>query len=86
MEIKWVGNNYIPGTNNAICDICGFKFKASELRYNYNGLLVCSKDWEPRHPQELIRHRTEKIKADKVRPRQTETTLIYATRVTQDDL
>lgn len=48
-----------PGDWNAICDVCGFKFKASELRKRWDGVMVCKKDWEPRHPQELIR-----IKAD----------------------
>jgi hypothetical protein len=25
------------------------------MRKRWDGLLVCRKDWEPRHPQELIR-------------------------------
>ena len=41
------------GDYNAICDVCGFKFKFSELRDRWDGFLVCSKDWEPRHPRDF---------------------------------
>lgn len=43
------------GDWNAICDRCGEKFKASELKETWDGLMVCSKDWEPRHPQDMIK-------------------------------
>lgn len=43
------------GDHNAICDSCGFKFKASELRRRWDGYMVCSTDFEQRHPQDLIR-------------------------------
>ena len=43
------------GTWNAICCVCGFKYKASELVKRWDGVYVCRKDWEPRHPQELIK-------------------------------
>lgn len=48
-------NYYKPGDWNAICDSCGFKFKASELKEDWRGLKVCSYDFETRHPQTLIR-------------------------------
>lgn len=44
-----------PGDWNAYCDVCGFKFKASQLRKRWDGHMVCEKDYEERHPQELIR-------------------------------
>ena len=47
------------GDWNAVCDTCGFKFKASQLKKRWDGLMVCSKDWEPRHPQDLIKAPTE---------------------------
>ena len=34
---------------NVICDVCGFKFKASELRKRWDGFMVCAADWEPRN-------------------------------------
>jgi hypothetical protein len=43
------------GDFNAICDVCGFKFKGSMLRKRWDGLMVCKTDWEPRHPQDLIK-------------------------------
>lgn len=48
--------NYLElGKWNVICDRCGFEFKNDELRKEWTGLMVCSKCWEPRHPQTLIR-------------------------------
>ena len=43
------------GSWNAICDRCGRKFKAYQLRRTWDGLMVCEDDWETRHPQELLR-------------------------------
>lgn len=45
------------GDWNAICDRCGFEYRASELRRDWRGLMLCKEDFEPRHPQELIRAR-----------------------------
>jgi hypothetical protein len=46
---------YKRGDWNAICDRCGAKFKASQLRKTWEGFMVCQKDWEPRHPQDYVR-------------------------------
>ena len=43
------------GDWNAICDRCGFKRKASEMKLEWDGLRVCSECWEPRHPQDFVR-------------------------------
>lgn len=43
------------GKWNAVCDVCGFNFKNTELKLRWDGLMVCEGDWETRHPQELIR-------------------------------
>ena len=51
MKTTW----FETGSWNAICDVCGFKFKAAQLRERWDGLRVCEEDWETRHPQELIR-------------------------------
>lgn len=48
-------NYYKSGSWNAICDICGFKHKADELRKRWDGLMVCSKDYELDHPQKYLR-------------------------------
>jgi hypothetical protein len=44
-----------PGGYNALCDQCGMKFKASQLRKRWDGHMVCEKDWEPRHPMDFFR-------------------------------
>lgn len=38
---------------NAICDVCGFKYPAGTLLKRWDGLMVCKRDWEPRHPQDM---------------------------------
>lgn len=52
--------HFVKGDWNADCDECGFTFKASQLRKRWDGAMVCDKDWEPRHPQDLLRVRKER--------------------------
>lgn len=61
------------GLYNAICDVCGFKYKSSDLRQRWDGLMVCHKDWETRHPQDLIRPLPEQKKLAWTRPEATDT-------------
>lgn len=47
--LKW-------GTWNVICDRCGVKRKADQVRKEWTGLIVCKdKCWEARHPQDFVR-------------------------------
>jgi hypothetical protein len=47
---------YKPGDWNVICDRCGRKRLASELRYNWQNLFVCADTcWEVRHPQDFVK-------------------------------
>ena len=48
-------DRYASGDWNAICDRCGKQFKFSRLKKTWDGLWVCSRDWEPRHPQDFVR-------------------------------
>ena len=57
-----------PGSYNAICDVCGFKYKASDLLKRWDGLMVCKWDWEPRHPQEFIKNINDQPKLPFTRP------------------
>lgn len=57
------------GDHNAFCDRCGFKYKASELRKEWQGFMVCATCWEPRHPQEFVRSIPEKPAPPWSRPR-----------------
>ncbi len=43
------------GDYNARCDQCYEKYKASELRRQWDGIMVCYRCLDPRHPQDLIR-------------------------------
>ena len=43
------------GDQNAICDVCGFKYKLSELKQRWDNLLVCDTDFETRHPMDFQR-------------------------------
>lgn len=47
------------GTWNATCAVCGFVFKADQLQQRWDGVYVCSKDWEPRHPSDFARSRAD---------------------------
>src|SRR3569623_1280040 len=60
-------NTYAHGDWNAICDHCGFKFKASELRKRRDGFMVCEPDWEPRHPQDFVRAVKDEQKVPRTR-------------------
>lgn len=59
---------FAPGNYNVICDRCGFKVKASDTKMEWNGLRVCRRHWEPRHPQEFVRGRTDKQSVPNPRP------------------
>ncbi len=63
-------NDFILGDSKAVCDVCGFHFKQSELRKRWDGAMTCSKDNEPRHPQDLIKARGERnnVKDARVEP------------------
>jgi len=47
------------GDWNGLCQVCGMKFKASDLRRRWDGLLVCSDDYELRHPMDYFKPRLE---------------------------
>lgn len=65
---------YQPGNHWAICDRCGFAYRNNELKSTWDGLVVCEDDWEPRHPQDLLRGRADKIAPDgHVRPEHEDT-------------
>ena len=51
---------YKKGDWNVICDRCGGKFKRSETRKEWNGLITCLRGcWEPRHPQDFVRSKRD---------------------------
>lgn len=64
--LKW-------GDWNAICQVCGFKFKANQLRKRWDSLMVCKEDWEPRHPQDLIKQPKEDTSVPWTSPERSDT-------------
>lgn len=65
-------NYYKPGDHNAICDVCGFKFKASQLRKRWDNFMVCAADWEPRHSLDFLRVRSPNPPPKWTRPEPTD--------------
>jgi hypothetical protein len=60
------------GDWNAICDVCGFKYKASELRKRWDNMRVCDKDWEERHPQDFLKVKPDHQKVPWARTEQAD--------------
>jgi hypothetical protein len=51
-----MSNTYFKaGSWNAHCDVCGFRFKAYQLKKRWDGLMTCEKDFEQDHPQKYLR-------------------------------
>ena len=44
---------------NVLCDVCGFKKKASQVRKRWDGYIVCDKDYEIRHPLDFFTNRND---------------------------
>jgi hypothetical protein len=57
-----------PGDWNAICDVCGFKFKASQMKQRWDGVMVCHEDWEMRHPMDFLHVQQENTATPWSRP------------------
>lgn len=52
--------HYKPGSWNVHCDVCGFKFKSTEIKKRWDGLMVCHEDFELDHPQKYLRVKEDK--------------------------
>ena len=68
-------NTLVEGEWNVICDQCGFKFKSSDIRKRWDGLMVCVDDWEPRHPLDFIKGREDDPSVPYARPDATDSTI-----------
>jgi len=80
-----LANGYKIGNNYFFCPICGFRKKVSEGKYNSNKEFVCNECWDPKHPQESVRARVDRISARISRPEPTDT-FIDVTDVGWEDL
>lgn len=59
---------YISGDFWRICDHCGNKKRASQTFRTWDGLYVCSEDFETRHPQDFVRGRKDNQNVPNARP------------------
>jgi hypothetical protein len=59
---------YVPGDHWKICEVCGFKYRASQTSRRWDGLFVCSEDFETRHPQDFVRGRLDHQNVPNPRP------------------
>ncbi len=66
------GTYFKKGSWNGICDVCGHKFKFTELQKRWDGLITCKKDHENDHPQKYIRVRESGMGVPVIRDRPTD--------------
>lgn len=59
MDKDFCSDRFILGDANAICDICGFKYKLSHLKKQWDGAMACEKDFSLRNPQDFLRAKEE---------------------------
>ena len=65
-------NYFKSGSYNVICDVCGRKYKNTDVKKRWDGLLVCSKDYELRHIADFIKPPTERNNVKDPRPEQAD--------------
>lgn len=63
-----LGDYYKPGAWNAICDVCGLRFKSDQMMKRWDGLMVDRACFETRHPQDFLRVPREDISTPWARP------------------
>jgi len=61
-------NYYTSGDWNITCDVCSKKIKASTSKKRWDGFIVCTDDYETRHPQDFVKAKTDKITVPFTRP------------------
>lgn len=66
--MKWRKPQYIAGDHLVICDRCGFTIRKSQAKKTWDNLIVCPEDYEPRHPQDLVRAKADKQAVEDARP------------------
>lgn len=53
---------YVPGDNWVECDLSGLTFRQSECVRQWDGKVVAKIHHEPRHPQDFVRGRKDRIR------------------------
>jgi hypothetical protein len=79
---------YLVGTHWFICDVCGQKYRSTEKKKRWDGLIVCPDDFEQDHPQKFIRVQADGQAVPNPRPRPEDTfsytCYIYASQAYAD--
>lgn len=78
-------DTYRSGDNYVICEMSGFKIRRSDSRKMWNGLVVHKRFWEPRHPLDMIRSKSDKQSVPDPRP-EPEDVFVGTNEVTVDSL
>jgi hypothetical protein len=71
---------------NVICDACGRQFKNYELQMRWDGLMVCSGDWEIRQPQDFVHGVADKQAPPFTRPEQQDNFIFVCTQITSQGI
>jgi len=82
-------NHYVHGSNNVICDRCGFKRKAQDVREDGDkrGLMVCKDTcWDARQPQRMVKAKHDDQKPKVSRPEPTDNTPDTSGWITPDSV
>jgi len=70
------------GAWKVVCDVCGREFKNNDLQLRWDGLMVCSGDWEPRQPQDFVHGVADKQVPPFTRPEQADVFTVVCTPIT----
>lgn len=73
------------GQHKLVCDVCGEVHISSQMRRRWDNLMVCSKDWEMRQPQDFVRGVPDNQAVRPSRPEPDNVFLAYG-EVTSNDL
>jgi len=71
-----IQNMYSHGNWNTTCDVCGRKYKSSDLRKRWDNLMVCAYDYEERQPQDFVRASVDKMAVPWSRPEPSDTFIV----------
>ena len=82
--------SYKPSWENGgwkvICDVCGRLFKEDDLQRRWDGVMVCSSDWEPRQPQDFVRGVADKQAPPWARPEASDSFIFVCTSLTNQGI
>lgn len=78
-------DNWRKGDHRVIADCCGFKVWASETVMQWDGMRVCKKHAETRHPQDFVRAVPDYQSVPNPRPEPSDVFLAIG-EVTENDL